>query len=123
MRIQELLEGRYFDDLKFVKHTADKREIDYDLPDDLIHFMHNDNDIYRRHFFPAIADCIDRIKAKKSTDSDIFKPVVEKSYKIYIRKFPIKELPDTLDKKMCERICNQVHDDVLKDIKDDVYKD
>jgi hypothetical protein len=123
MRIQELLEGRDFDDTKFVKDTSDKREIDYDLPDDLIHFMHNDDDVYRRHFYPAIAKCVDRMKLKQPTNISIFKPAVEKSYQLYIRKYPIKELEDNLEKKMCERICNKIHTDVIKDIHDGVYKD
>ena len=123
MRIRELLEGRDFDDTKFVKDTADKREIDYDLPDDLIHFMHNDDDMYRRHFYPVIAKCIDRIQAKKPTHLSMFKPAVEKGYEMYVRKYPIKELSDDLEEKMCERICNKIHSEVIKDIKDGVYKD
>jgi hypothetical protein len=123
MRIKELLEGKYFDDMKFVKQEGDKRDIDFDLPDDLIHFMHNDDDVYRRHLFPKIAHCIDQVKVKKPTDLEIFKPAVQHSYKLYIKKFPIRELPTELGDKMMERICGKLHDDTLQDIKDGVYKD
>ena len=123
MRIQELLENKDFDDMKFVKKTGDKREIDYDLSEDLIHFMHNDDDVYRRLLFPKIAHVMDRLDLKQPTHLKIFKPAVEHSYKIYVKKFPIRELPDELDDKMLEQICNKLHTDTLKDIKDGAYKD
>jgi hypothetical protein len=123
MRIQELLEGKYVDYNDFVKQAGDKREIDFDLTEDLIHFMHNDDDVYRRHLYPSIIKCIDNIKTKTPTSLKVFKPAVENSYKLYIKKYPIRELPTELGDKMMERICNKLHTDTLKDIKDGVYKD
>jgi hypothetical protein len=123
MRIQELLEGKYVDYNDFVKQSGDKREIDFDLTEDLIHFMHNDDDVYRRHLYPSITKCIDSIHGKKSTNLKVFEPAVKHSYKLYIEKFPIRELPTELSNKMMERICNKLHNDTLKDIKDGVYKD
>lgn len=123
MRMQDLLEDRYFDDSKFVAHKGDKREIDYDLIEDLIHFMHNDDHAYRRHMFPAIARCIDSVDHKKDTKHNIFEPAVKNSYKMYIEKFPIRELPDSLDEEMCEEICNKLHEETLQHIQDGVYKD
>jgi hypothetical protein len=123
MRIRELLEGRDFDDTPFVKHTADKREIDYDLTDDLIHFMHNDDHVYRRHLYPTILDCVDQLKVKKPVKTGLFKNAVEESYKTYVNKYPIKELPTRLDEKTCEDICKKLKEDILKHIEDGVYKD
>ena len=122
MRIHELLEGRFFDDSKFVKHNATGRELDYDLSEDLIHFMHNDDDVYRRSVYPAIAKCIDLVNAKKPTNSKLFKNSVEESYKEYVKRFPIKELQDTLDEKMCEEICSKMREDIIQHIKDGKYK-
>jgi hypothetical protein len=123
MRIRELLEGRNFDDTPFVKHTADKREIDYDLTDDLIHFMHNDDHVYRRHLYPTILDCVDQLKVKRPVKSVLFKGAVEESYKTYINKYPIKELPQQLDEKTCDDICKKLKEDILKHIEDGIYKD
>jgi hypothetical protein len=123
MRIQELLEGKKFNDLDFVKHTSEGREIDFDLAEDLIHFMNHDDDVYRRHTYPAIAKCLDRISGKKSTKTSIFKDAVEESYKIYAKRFPIRELPDNLDGKMCEEVCDKIHEELLKHIEDGKYKD
>jgi hypothetical protein len=122
MRIHELLEGRFFDDSKFVKQTTDKREIDYDLAEDLIHFMHNDDDVYRRSVYPTIAKCIDLVKAKKPTDLKLFQNSVEESYKKYLQRFPIKELPEHLDKQMCKDICEKMHEDIIQHIKDGKYE-
>jgi hypothetical protein len=123
MRIRELLEGKQFNDLDFVKQTNDKREIDYDLVEDLMHFMNHDDEVYRRHVFPTIANCIDKVSAKSPTKSGMFKPVVEKSYKLYIDKFPIRELPDKIDSGICEQVCDKMHEEVVKHVTDGKYKD
>lgn len=122
MRIRELLEGKQFNDLDFVKQTNDKREIDYDLVEDLMHFMNHDDDVYRRHVFPTIANCIDKVSAKRPTKMGMFKPVVEKSYKLYIDKFPIRELPEDLDSKVCEQVCSKMHEEIVKHVTDGKYK-
>jgi len=123
MRITELLEGIDFDDADFVDNKGDKREINYDIPDDLMHFMHNDDEVYRRHLYPCIAKCLECVKSKKPTNSNTFKPAVEKSYKVYAEKFPIRELPRVLDEKMTERICNKLHDEFKEHMSDGKYKD
>jgi len=123
MRINELLEGTNFKDIDFVKNSGDKREIDFDLPDDLMHFMNNDDDVYRRHVHPIVMKCKHGVKIKKPTKPSIFKPAVTDGYKIYLRKFPIKELPIDIDEKMCEETCKKLHDDTIKNIKDGKYKD
>ena len=123
MRINELLEGTNFKDIDFVKTSGDKREIDFDLPDDLMHFMNNDDDVYRRHVHPAIMKCVHGIKIKKPTKPIIFKPAVTDSYKIYLRKFPIRELPIDIDEKMCEETCKKIHEEIIKNIKNGKYKD
>jgi hypothetical protein len=123
MRIRELLEGKFFHETDFVHQDGNKREINYDLVEDLMHFMHQDDDIYRRLTYPSIAKCIDRIESKKPTSLSFFKPAVESSYKAYVKKFPIKELSNELEEELCERVCNKMHQEVIKDIKDGKYKD
>ena len=58
MRINELLEAKKFDDSDFVKDTEGNREIDYDLTEDLVFFMNNDDEVYRRHLYPSISKCL-----------------------------------------------------------------
>lgn len=123
MRIQELLEGKKFDDLEFVTKENGKRSINFDLVEDLIHFMNEDDDVYRRHTYPAIANCLDKISTKRKSNNKAFELAVKESYKIYSRKYPIRELPDDIDSKMCEQVCSKIHEEVLKHISDGKYKE
>jgi hypothetical protein len=123
MRIKELLEGANFDAEDFIDKKGEKREINFDLAEDLMYFMHNDDDIYRRHLYPKLAHLLDNIKDKKSTSKNVFKPAVESSYKAYIKKFPIRELNDTIDEKLCEKICDKLHEEFKEHVSDGKYKD
>jgi len=85
--------------------------------------MNEDDDVYRRHTYPAIANCLNKISAKRKSDTKTFELAVKESYKIYTRKYPIRELPDDIDSKMCEQVCSKIHEEVLKHISDGKYKE
>ena len=87
MRIQELLEGKKFDDLDFVTKENGKRSINFDLAEDLIHFMNQDDDVYRRHTYPAIANCLDKMSKKSKPNTKMFEPAVKESYKLSLEDF------------------------------------
>ena len=124
MRITDLLEGKDFKDLeKFVKVNGDKRELDFDLTEDLFHFMNHDDDVYRRHFYPAIMKCKDRLDLKLPVNAELFKLAIVDSYNLYAKKFPIRELPVSLDEKTCTEMCTKIKEEICKDIKDGKYKD
>jgi hypothetical protein len=123
MRIQELLEGKFFNDLDFVKHTEGGREIDFDLHEDLVYFMNNDDQAYRRHVHPAVVRCLEAIKNKKNFKANIFAPAVNECYKMYVHKFPIRELPDELSEEMCEQICDKIYEEVCQHAEEGKYKD
>ena len=120
MKIEELLEGKNFKDIEFVKSVGDKgeREIDFDLSEDLMFFMNNDDDAYRRHLYPAISKCI----SNKNTSPKIFANAVKECYNMYIKEFPIRELPKTLDDKQIKETCEKIHEEVYKHIEDGKYK-
>lgn len=123
MRIVELLEGKKFNDLDFVNRSEGKNEINYDLAEDLSFFMQNDDDTYRRHMYPAIAKCLEMVKHKKKVSPMFFNNAVKESYKNYVKKYPIRELPESLDDKACKEICEKVHDDFCKHYEEGKYKD
>jgi hypothetical protein len=123
MRINELLENKHFKEDDFVQKTGEGRELNFDLAEDLIHFMNQDDDVYRRHTYPAIANCVDKLESKRDPSIGIFKPAVENSYKIYVKKFPIRELPDSLDEELCKQICEKIHEEVVQHINDGKYKE
>jgi len=107
MRITELLEGKNFDDLQFVKHKEDGgREVDFDVPEDLVFFMNHDDDVFRRIVYPTVAKCIDRIDANQ-----------------YIKKYPIRELPDSIDEETCNEACEKMHEEICKNHSEGKYKD
>jgi hypothetical protein len=124
MRITELLEGKNFDDLQFVKHHEDGgREVDYDLPDDLVFFMNNDDDVFRRIVYPSVSRCVDRIDANQKTTPSLFTNAVRESYKQYIKKYPIRELPDSISEEECYETCEKMHDEICKNHSEGKYKD
>jgi hypothetical protein len=123
MRIQELLENAAFKEEDFVKKSGDKDELDFDLADDLVHFMHNDDHSYRRHVYPSIVKCLVLIKHKKPINSKMFAEAIKECYKTYSKKFPIRAMPDELDEEQLEEACGKMHEDFLKHVKDGKYKD
>lgn len=122
MRICELLEGKFFKDEDFVTKTEAGREINYDLAEDLIYFMNHDDTVYRRHLYPNIAKCINISERKKRPAASIFKQAVEESYKQYVKEFPIRELPENIEEKLCNDICDKLREAICKDIAEGKYK-
>lgn len=124
MRIIELLETRNFKEDDFVKPVGDKgsRELTFDVPDDIIFYMKNDDTAYRNHLYPAIAKCMDLIKSKKETHPSLFANAVKECYNSYIKEYPIRELSGDIDTKHHKDTCIKLHDEVVKDIHDGKYK-
>lgn len=123
MRINELLEGKDFKDLDFVKDNEDGREIDFDLAEDIVFHMNNNDDVYRKHVYPSVTKCLALIKGKKKGSPDIFRDAATESYKSYIKEYPLRELPDELDEKTLKEVCKKMYDDVHKQHSDGKYKD
>lgn len=123
MRIRELLETKHFKDSDFVKSSEHGRELDYDLVEDLCHFMNQDDDAYRRHVYPSISRCLDRNQHKRSISASIFRPAVVNSYEMYLKKFPIRELPRVLDEQTIDTVCKKMREDFKLHMADGKYKD
>lgn len=124
MRIEELLEGKQFNELDFIKTKDDsgEKEIDYDLADDLIFFMNNNDEVYRKHVYQIISKCINSKKNNEEIKPAEFIKCVKECYKLYLEEYPIRELPDKLDKKTLKEICEKFHEEVFKHIEDGKYK-
>ena len=124
MRILELFEGKGYRNLdEFVNQVGDegKREITFDLAEDLIHFMNNDDEAYRRHLHPVVAKCYDRMKENKKTKPEFFAKAIEECYDMYLKEYPIRELPRSLDKKQTKETCEKIHEEICKHITDGKY--
>lgn len=121
MRIKELFENAYFKSEDFTKQTDNGSEIDFDLADDLVYFLNNDDDTYRRCLLPAVYKFIDLKKADKEPKYTIFKSAVAKGYERYTDKYPMRELPSEIDKKSWKAACKQLFDQISKDMEDGEY--
>lgn len=124
MRILELFEGKGYRNLdEFVNQVGDegKREITFDLAEDLIHFMNNDDEAYRRHLHPAVAECYDKIKGNKKTTPALFAKAIKECYNMYLKEYPIRELPQSLDEKNLKETCDKLHEEVCQHINDGKY--
>ncbi len=69
MRINELCESVDIDLGKKEKDPNDPYGLGFDLKDDLIFFMHHDDDAYRRHTFPTILKIKDQLDAFLAEDA------------------------------------------------------
>jgi hypothetical protein len=121
MRIKDLLENAHFKSEEFVKQTDDGNEIDYDLTDDLVFFLNNDDDAYRRYLLPAVHKFIDKQQAGEEPKYTIFKTAVADGYKQYTKEYPMRELPNEIDTKNWKSACKQLFDTVSKDMEDGTY--
>jgi hypothetical protein len=123
MRIKDLCEsvGQELD--KDVKHQ-DKHGLGYDLVDDLLFFMHHDDDAYRRHTYPSIMKARDHMAGNKPTDMTLFSDAVNEAYEKYRNKFhEVRALPEKLDEETLGEICSHMHEHETKKIQDGHYED
>lgn len=123
MRIRELLEGKKFNDLDFVKKGEDGEGIDYDLTEDLVFYMNNDDDVYRRHVYPTVAKCIDKLESNQSFKSSLFTNAVKESYRTYIKQFPVRHLPQDIDDEICKEVCEKMHEEICQSHSDGKFKE
>jgi hypothetical protein len=123
MRIKDLCES-VGGELDKDKEQLGKHGLGYDLADDLLFFMHHDDDAYRRHTYPAIMKTFDSHNAKKPTDMALFSGAVQEAYEKYRTKFQdIRELPEKLDDATIREICEHMHEQETKKIQDGHYGD
>lgn len=98
-----------------------KKELGYDLKDDLVFFMNNDPTFYRKKYFPAMIKFNEYVKEGKIIRPSGLKPLVDEAYKIYKEKFPVEGLEQTLEAEMCESICEFIHEQEMKNCKEGLY--
>jgi len=123
MRIIELLEGKDIKELDFVEKDNDGSKINYDLVEDLVFFINHDDDVYRRYVYPTIAKCMKQSKLKQKINPEIFKSAILEGYSQYIDEYPLKELPEKIEDKICKAACKKMAEDFKENYSDGKYKD
>jgi len=115
MKIIEL-----FEDFQLPSEKKDDK-LPFDLKDDLEFFMRNDDDFYRRHYYPHIIKCKNYMESGKNLGPRAFKKLVNHAYECYTKKFPVRQLPDSLEEDIVNKICSKLHNEEVKYIKEKVY--
>ncbi len=109
MRIRELFEVKKFKENEYV--DIGDHKINYDLVDDMVCFMNNDDGVYRKNLYPIISN----FKKGDSNNAQKLKPAVIDAYETYVEKYPIKKLPSTLNNETCKKICEKFYDEITKE--------
>ena len=110
-----------FESLPIRINKEDPDKLPFDLADDLLFFMRNDDDFYRRNYYPHVVKCIAHVKKGNDLSPKVFAPMVKHAYECYTKKFPVRQLPETIEKGICEQVCKKIRDEENKNIKDDLY--
>lgn len=98
-----------------------KKNLGYDLADDLMFFMNNDPDFYRKKYFPAMLKFDKYCKEGKEVGSRGFEKLVKYAYECYQNKFPVEGLEKELSADVCEAVCKAIHTQETKSSKDGFY--
>ena len=112
MNIDELLNN---------KQDKHKKELGYDLMDDVMFFMNNDPDFYRKRYFPTMLKFDRYCKEGKKVNPKAFEKLVQEAYGIYREKFPVEGLEAKLETEICEKICRQIHEQETKNCEEGMY--
>lgn len=95
---------------------------EFDLAEDLIFFMHNNDDFYRRHFYPILKTCKAQYESGGEFTYRVFKPAIKKAYEAYRKEFPIRELEEGIEEDLTVEIANHIYETELQNLKDGLYK-
>jgi len=102
--------------------NADNYKIeDYDLKDDLIFFMNNEPEFYRKTYYPTMCTFKEHYSKGRKVNPLAFKGLVEKAYAEYSKEFPIEGLEKNISKEMCEEVCTEIHKIELENIQNGYY--
>lgn len=95
---------------------------EFDLAEDLVFYMHNNDDFYRRHFFPILKTCKAQFESGAKFSHRVFKPVIKKAYESYKQEFPVRELEEGIEEDLTEEIAKAIYETELQNLKDGLYK-
>jgi hypothetical protein len=99
--------------------SQEKNNLPFDVADDLIVFMRNDPQFYRKKYFPAMASMADNIRNGKDFDRDRIGSVIDSGMNTYCKKYNLAKGPADIftpeDRlSMIERICSEELEEINK---------
>jgi hypothetical protein len=105
MRINELVENI---DLDLHFNNRKQEDAGFDIAEDLLFYMQNNDNVYRRHVYPQVLKHKSAMKSGKANHS-LFSNATLEAYKAYTEEFPIKQLPASLPKDVQEKVCLELY--------------
>lgn len=71
-------------------------ELPYNVVEDLVIYMRNEPNFYRKHLYPAMIDVQEAVKNGGKYNKKSLLPVIERAINEYLKKYEIKKLPEEL---------------------------
>lgn len=103
--------------------NPDKKEtLGFDLMDDLVFFMNNDPEFYRKRYYPTMLKFNKYCQEGKKINPRAFENLVKEAYGIYKTKFPVEGLEKDLSEEMCENICKSIHEQECNNVENKFYE-
>lgn len=93
---------------------------DFDLVDDLIHYINNDPEFYRTRFYPVVHKFEKKIKNGEEMAHTYFSNIVKQAYSRYIDKFELIDFPEDIDADTLDDVCKKIKKQHLESIHKDI---
>lgn len=97
-------------------------DMGYDLVDDVVVFMRNDKDFYRRTYYPKMVEISTKYKKTNEIDRTLANSMISKAISAYCKSYNINKSPASLftneDK---EAILDMLFDEELDEIRNGEY--
>jgi len=104
-----------------ITRKKDKDTLDFDLIEDVIYFMNNDPEFYRKTYFPFIHKFKSYIDAGRRLKPVVFAPMCKKAFDLYQNKFPQESMHLELSKSDYKDMCGKLHEKEMTNIKEGHY--
>jgi hypothetical protein len=97
-------------------------DMGYDLVDDVVVFMRNDKDFYRRQYYPAMSKISRNYKKTKKIDRSMATDMIKNAVPAYCKAFNIKKAPAKLfTKEDMDAILDMLFDEESDEIRNGEY--
>lgn len=93
----------------FELYTQKMNREEFDLNDDLIFFINNDPEFYRKDYYPFIRKFKNHCARDKEVSPSAFVPIVKKAFGHYQNTFPVQGLESKLAADDLQQICEKLH--------------
>ncbi len=94
---------------------------EYDVKEDLIFFMNNDPDFYRKFYYPSMCKMKLHVDRGDEFNTSKFMPLIKHAYEEYKVKFPVKNIDSNLSEEDLLDISSKIYETELENISNGHY--